>query len=134
MSNSDLTLHGRLVDAPELRFTPQGIAVLNATVAVNERKKNAAGEWEDDEASFIRVTAWRQMAEAIAEEDFQRGDPVIACGVLKIRKYEKDGAKGLSPEMTLDDFGRSNKWPRKSSKSTGKAPAKNADYNEEPPF
>ena len=40
MSNSDLTLHGRLVDAPELRFTPQGKAVANVTIAVNERIKD----------------------------------------------------------------------------------------------
>jgi len=132
MSNADLTVHGRLVDAPELRFTPQGIAVLNATVATSERKKNAAGEWEDGEASFIRVTAWRQMAEAIAEEDFQRGDPVIACGTLNVRKYERDGKTGLSVEMTLDDFGRSNKWPRKNSKSTSKP--KDTDYTDVPPF
>jgi len=132
MSNSDLTLHGRLTDAPELRFTPQGIAVLNGTIAVSERTKNAAGEWEDGDASFIRFTAWRQMAEAIAEADLQKGELVIASGTLKVRKYEKDGTTGYSTEMTLDDFGRSLKWPVKNSSS--KAPAKGADYTDEPPF
>jgi single-strand DNA-binding protein len=132
MSNADLTLHGRLVDAPELRFTPQGIAVLNATVATSERKKNAAGEWEDGEASFIRVTAWRQMAEAIAEEDLQKGDPVIASGILNVRKWEKDGKTGYSTEMTLDDFGRSLKWPRKNKSS--KPAAQGSEYTDVPPF
>ena len=133
MSNSDLILHGRLTDAPELRFTPQGVAVLNVTIAVNERFKDG-DEWKDGEASFIRATAWRQMAEAIAEADLQKGELVIASGTLKIRKWEKDGKTGLSPEITLDDFGRSLKWVSKKSGSSKSADSSAGGYHEQPPF
>lgn len=129
MSNSDLTLHGRLVEAPELRFTPQGKAVANVTIAVNERIKDG-DQWKDGEASFIRATAWGQMAEAMTEAGLEKGELVLATGILKVRKWEKDGKTGTSTEITLDDIGRSLKWVNKKEKKESKSAA----YEDQPPF
>ena len=135
MANSEITLHGRLTDAPELRFTPQGTAVANATIAVSERTKNAAGEWEEGEASFINVIAWQQMAEAITEAGLGKGDLVLATGTLKVRKWEtKEGKKGITPEVTLSDIGKSLKWLDKKSKPSNKTGTTVHDTGEEPPF
>ena len=132
MSNSDIEIHGNLVDVPELRFTPSGTAVLHATVAVNERVKDAAGNYSDGEATFIKLIAWQQMAEAIAEANLGKGDPVFGTGALKIRSYEtKEGEKRYSTEVTLSDFGKSLKWLPK-----GKKPANKIkdEYPGEVPF
>ena len=140
MSNSDITLHGNLVDAPELRFTPSGTAVLNATMAINERKQDANGKWTDGEATFIKVIAWQQMAEAIAEANLGKGSPVLATGTLKVRSYEtKEGEKRYSTEVTLSDFGISLKWlpkdkkPSRPQNVTGTT-VNPVDYPDEVPF
>lgn len=134
MSNSDLTLHGRLVRDPEMRFTPAGKAVCNLTIAVSERRRKEDGTWEDGEASFIDAVAWQQMAEAIVEEGLSQGDLIIASGTLRIRKWEgKDGKKGITPEIILDDIGRSLKWLNKN-KQGSKPAAKSSEYEDEPPF
>ena len=57
-------LVGRLTKDPELRYTPNGVAVANFTVAVNRPFKNQAGE---QEADFINCVAWRKQAENLAK-------------------------------------------------------------------
>jgi single-strand DNA-binding protein len=118
MSNSDIILQGRLLDDPELRFTASGIAVAKAVIMVSERKRNAAGEWENGETSFVTCNAWRQMAESMTE-NLRKGDQVLAVGRLEQRKYEtKDGEKRSSWEVTLSNIGKSLMWLDKEKPST----------------
>ena len=51
---------GRLTDTPELRYTTSNIACCNFTIAVNRQIANKDGERQAD---FIRVIAWRKLAE-----------------------------------------------------------------------
>ena len=46
---------GRLTADPDLRFTPSGKAVANLSIAVNHRKKNQQGDWEDSGATYLRT-------------------------------------------------------------------------------
>lgn len=63
-----LTIVGNLTADPELRFTPNGMAVANFTVASTPRILNRqTDEWEDGEALFLRCTVWRDVAENVAE-------------------------------------------------------------------
>jgi single-strand DNA-binding protein len=51
---------------PELRFTPSGAAVANFRIASTERFKGEGG-WQDGDTLFMAVTAWRGLAENVAE-------------------------------------------------------------------
>jgi single-strand DNA-binding protein len=106
-----VSLDGTVVADPELRFTPSGAAVVNLTIAQNERRLNKeSGKWEDGDAVFLRCNAWRQFAENIAES-FSKGDRVIGYGRLKQRSYEtREGEKRTVMEVELDGLGASVKF------------------------
>jgi len=111
MSTPSMVIIGNLTADPELRFTPSGTAVANFTVASTAKKKNQqTGEWEDDHTTFIRCSAWEQMAENVAET-LLKGMRVVVTGRLKVRQYEaNDGAKGTSVECNVEEVGPSLKW------------------------
>lgn len=106
-----LTLVGTAVAAPELRFTQSGVAVCSFTVASNERRLNAStGKWEDGEALFLRVNAWRQLAENAAES-VDKGVRVIITGRLRQRSYDTSaGEKRTVVELEADEIGLSMKF------------------------
>ena len=85
MSNN-VTLIGNLVEDPELRFTPSGVAMAKVRVAVNRRWRGQDGEWQED-TSFFTGTVWREQAETVAES-LQKGMRVIVTGRLEQRSRE----------------------------------------------
>lgn len=83
---------GNLCADPELRSIPSGTQVCDVSVAVNDKRKNAAGEWVE-EATFVDVTFWGKTAEILAEY-LRKGSPILVEGRLKLDKWEdKDGNK-----------------------------------------
>ena len=84
-------LMGNVTRDPELRYIPSGTAVSDLGLAVNDRRKNASGEWVD-ETTFVDVTLWGRTAE-IACEYLNKGSPVFIEGRLKLDTWEKDGKK-----------------------------------------
>ena len=88
---------GRLTKDVELRYTQQGTAVANFTVAVN-RDRTANGE---PEADYHRCTAWGKTAEAIANY-LQKGAMVAVQGKIQNRSYEKDGQRVYITEIKVD--------------------------------
>ena len=56
-SYNRVILVGNLTRDPELRYIPSGTAVTDIGLAVNDRRKNASGEWVD-ETTFVDVTLW----------------------------------------------------------------------------
>lgn len=102
-----VTLVGNLTDDPELRFTPQGVAVANFRVAVNQRFKDAQGNWQDGETSYFRINCWRQLAENVAET-LTRGSRAIITGRLKFRQWEtQDGETRSVVEIEAEEVGPS---------------------------
>jgi single-strand DNA-binding protein len=107
MNELRLTIVGNLTDDPELRFTTSGDAVCGFTIAYNSRYMDrTTNEWKDGEPLFMRCTAWRDLAENIAES-LKLGTRAVASGVLKQRSYEKDGINRTVIEMTVDEIGPS---------------------------
>lgn len=84
-------LVGNITRDVELRYTPGGMAVTDLGLAVNDRRKNQAGEWVE-ETTFIDVTLWGRTAE-IASEYLGKGAPVLVEGRLKLDTWEQDGQK-----------------------------------------
>lgn len=105
---TSVTIVGNLTASPELAFTPAGAARATFTVAVTQRTKQGT-EWVDGEPMFLRVTAWRELAEHIGES-LDKGQRVIVQGALKMRSYDKDGDKRQSWEVTAEEVGPSLRW------------------------
>jgi single-strand DNA-binding protein len=84
-------LVGNLTRDPELKYIPSGTAVTELGLAVNDRRKNAQGEWVD-ETTFVDVTLWGRTAE-VASEYLTKGAPVLLEGRLKLDTWEKEGKK-----------------------------------------
>jgi single-strand DNA-binding protein len=103
-----ITVVGNLTADPELRYTQNGLAVANFTIASTPRTfDRAANDWKDGEALFLRASVWREFAEHVAGS-LSKGARVIATGRLKQRSYEtKEGEKRTSFEIEVDEIGPS---------------------------
>ena len=101
-----ITVTGNLTSDPEMRFTPNGAAVANFTIASTPRKfDRQSNEFKDGETLFMRCSVWREAAENVAES-LQRGTRVIAQGRLESRSYEtKEGEKRTVMELAVDEVG-----------------------------
>ena len=103
-----ITVVGNVTADPELRYTQNGLAVANFTIASTPRSfDRASGEWKDGEPLFLRASVWREFAENVAST-LQKGMRVIAQGRLKQRQYEtKEGERRTSLELEVDEIGPS---------------------------
>ena len=90
-SYNRVILVGNLTRDVELRYTQSGLAVTDIGLAVNDRRKNQAGEWVD-ETTFVDVTFWGRTAE-VAGEYLSKGSPILVEGRLKLDTWETDGQK-----------------------------------------
>jgi single-strand DNA-binding protein len=103
-----ITVVGNLTAAPELRYTQNGLAVANFTIASTPRTFNKdTNEWADGEALFLRCSIWREFAENVLAS-LDKGSRVIASGRLTQKSYEtKEGEKRTSMELEVDEIGPS---------------------------
>jgi single-strand DNA-binding protein len=103
-----LTIVGNLTADPELRYTQNGLPVVNLTIASTPRVfDRQANEFKDGETLFMRASAWREMAEHIAGS-LTKGTRVVASGNLKQKSYEtKEGEKRTTVELEIDEIGPS---------------------------
>ena len=82
---------GNLTRDVEVRYLQSGMAVADVGLAVNDRRKNQAGEWVE-ETTFVDVTLWGRTAE-VAGEYLSKGSPILVEGRLKLDSWESDGQK-----------------------------------------
>jgi single-strand DNA-binding protein len=94
----------------ELRFTPSGKAVASFSLANTPRVKNG-DQWEDGDTLWLRVTAWGNMAEAVAE-NITKGTKVLVVGRLTQQTYTvKDtNEQRTSLQLTADEIGVVPRW------------------------
>lgn len=98
---------GNLAADVELKFTQAGVAVASFTVVTSKRVKDG-DQWKDGPASFVRCTAWRQVAENIAES-LVKGSRVVVIGEMAQREWEdsKTGEKRSTWDCQVDEVGPS---------------------------
>lgn len=103
-----ITVVGNLTADPELRYTQNGLAVANFTIASTPRNfDKATNDWKDGDPLFLRASVWREFAENVAGT-LSKGSRVVATGRLKQRNYEtKEGEKRTSFELDVDEIGPS---------------------------
>jgi single-strand DNA-binding protein len=96
-----VVLTGNLTRDPELRTTPNGLAVCKLGVAVNTRRKNGqSGQWEE-KPNFFRVTVFGAQGENCANY-LKKGRPVAIDGRLEWSQYEREGQKIESIDIIAD--------------------------------
>ena len=94
-----VVLVGRLVADPELRYTPNGVAVANFRLAVNRPFTNEQGEREAD---FINCVIWRKPAENLANYQ-KKGNLIGIDGRIQTRSYDgQDGKRVYITEIVAE--------------------------------
>ncbi|HZL73049.1 MAG TPA: single-stranded DNA-binding protein [Planctomycetota bacterium] len=91
MSLNKVFLMGNLTRDPELKYTPQGTAVCEFSIAVNEKFKGKDGNWQD-KVHYIDIQAWARQAETCGEY-LKKGRPVFVEGSLQHDRWEQEGQK-----------------------------------------
>ena len=102
MSINTVALVGNLVRDPEVRATTSGNTVMNFSLAVNERERNAQGEYEDVH-SYFDMVMFGNRAEAVSRF-ISKGSKVAVRGHLKQRRWEKDGQRRSKVEVIVEDL------------------------------
>lgn len=105
----NVTIVGNLADDPELRYTQGGIAVVSVRVGSTPRTFNRnTNAWEDGETVWVRCTAWREVAENVAQS-LTKGSRVVVTGRLKAPSaYQSaQGEARASLELDIDEIGPS---------------------------
>jgi single-strand DNA-binding protein len=103
-----ITVVGNLTSDPELRYTQNGLAVANFTIASTPRTfDKASNEWKDGDALFLRASVWREFAQHVASS-LTKGSRLVTQSRLKMRAYEtKESEKRTSTELEIDEIGPS---------------------------
>ena len=95
-------LIGNLTRDPELRYTPQGTAVVTFSIATN-RTFVTDGE-KREEVDFHRVVAWNKLAE-LCSQLLKKGNRVFVSGRLQNRSWEgQDGQSRQTTEIVIEDM------------------------------
>lgn len=92
---NQVNLIGRITKDLEVRRTTNGGAVLNYTLAVNNKYQ------DKEETYFINCVSFNKTAELIAQF-CSKGNKLLVSGSLKTRDYEKDGVKKTLTEVVVD--------------------------------
>ena len=101
--NPTLTMSGLVGADPVLRFTQSGDAWVTFRIAFTSRVKDG-DNWKDGQTTWVNVTAWRTLAENVAES-VTKGTKVIVTGRFVQREYEQDGQKRTTYDLVADEVG-----------------------------
>lgn len=100
MSLNRVIIVGRLVRDPELKYTANGVAFANFTIAVNRPFKNQ--QTNEYDADFINCVVWRKPAENLANY-MKKGNQIGVDGQIRTRSYEnQDGKRIFVTEVVAD--------------------------------
>lgn len=93
---------GNVGKDPEFRYTPQGIAVADFSVAVS--KKTGKGEDRKEKTTWFKVTVWRERAETVSQY-VKKGMKIMVIGEVEARAYiDKNNQPQATLELTANDF------------------------------
>jgi single-strand DNA-binding protein len=93
---NNVSLAGRMTRDCELKYTQEGKAIGNFTIAINKRYKK-------DEANFINCVAFGKTAELISEY-VRKGHLFGITGSIETSSWEKDGQKHYKTEVAVDQI------------------------------
>jgi single-strand DNA-binding protein len=148
-SVNKVILIGNLGKDPEVRYTPNGLAVTNITIATTETWKDKTSGENQDRTEWHRIVMYNRLAE-IAGEYLRKGSKIFIEGRLQTRKWQdkNTGQDRYTTEIVADSLqmldskagsGSSTATDNMSSKSSAEpaameTPAADANFDDDIPF
>ncbi|RDX35730.1 single-stranded DNA-binding protein [Kangiella sp. HD9-110m-PIT-SAG07] len=145
-------LVGNLGKDPEIRYTADGRAIANITVATSETWKDKNSGQQQEKTEWHRVVIFGKLAE-IAGEYLRKGSQVYFEGKLQTRKWQdQSGQDKYTTEVVVDingqmqmlgsrgggggdaSFGNNNSRPQQQNQQPQPAPAMDDDFDDDIPF
>lgn len=103
MSFNKIIVIGNLGRDPELRYTPQGTAVCDFSIATNEKRRDKSGEMQDI-TTWFRITTWNKLAEN-ASKYLSKGKSVYVEGRLRVEEWtDRDGKTRFNLEVNANEL------------------------------
>ena len=104
-SFNKITIIGHLGRDPVLRYTPQGTAVCDFSIATSERRSGGSGGGDSqDITTWFKITLWGKQAE-VANQYLSKGKQVYIEGRLRQTEYtDREGMKRTSLEVNATDI------------------------------
>lgn len=100
--STQVTILGNTGRDVELRYTPQGTAVANFSVASNTVRNTPRGLQK--KTDWFNITAWGKQAETLAKY-LQKGSQILVRGKLDLSAWEtREGEPRVNADVTLQDF------------------------------
>ena len=94
---------GRVGKDPEVRYSTNGDAIANFTVATSERYKDKQTGEAIEKTEWHNVSAFRRLAEIIGEY-VHKGSLIYIEGKIQTRKYEKDGVTHYATSIVASEM------------------------------
>ncbi|MDQ1682903.1 MAG: single-strand DNA-binding protein [Frankiaceae bacterium] len=99
MNINQVAIAGNVVTQPVMDFVGQAqTPKCSFRFAQTERRRDALGNWQDGDTTFVNVTCWRTVAEN-AYASVHRGDGLLLVGKLSYDEWEKDGQRRSRHEL-----------------------------------
>ena len=103
-SVNKVILVGNLGRDPEVRYSPDGGAICNVSVATTRSWKDKATGERREEKEWHRVVFYNRLAEVVGEY-MKKGRPMYIEGRLKTRKWQnKEGVDQYTTEVVADQM------------------------------
>ena len=96
-------LLGRLGRDPEVRYTPDGRAICNFSIATSEEWKDKNTGEKKEKTEWHRIVVFGRMAE-VCGEYLTKGQQIYVEGKLQTRQWEKDGTTHYATEIVMSAF------------------------------
>ena len=125
-------LVGNLGQDPEVRYSADGKAIANFTIATSESWKDKNTGQKKEKTEWHRVVVFGKLAEIVGEY-LQKGRQVYVEGKLQTRKWtDKGGADKYTTEVVIDGFNGTLVMLGNKSESGGQGYQKQDNYSQEP--
>lgn len=96
-------LIGNLGRDPEIRYTPDGVAIANVTIATTDYWNDRNTGERQERTEWHRVVFFRRLAE-IVEQYVKKGSKIYVEGRLQTRKWERDGVERYTTEIIANEM------------------------------
>lgn len=120
------TFIGNLTAAPTTHKTPDGRVSIHLRLACSERYRDSrSGEWKSKEPTFWDAYAWGARAQALADQAWGKGTPVIVVGELVANVWtdQETGQQRRRTNIAIEAAGKNSAIPRRSGAGSPVAPS-----------
>ena len=99
---NQITLCGNLTRDPDMRYTPNGTAIVSTGIAVSRKWKGSDGQ-KKEKTTFVTLNVWGKAGETFHKYTC-KGAKVLVVGRLEIDQVDKDGKKNYYTKVVVENF------------------------------